>query len=56
MCKGIHADVMVRRPFIRPADLRPATARATISIFDDVATPQSNEPSSNTKKKTRNVH
>jgi hypothetical protein len=48
--------MIVSAPFIKPDEPRPATARATISIFEDVAMPQRSDPNSKIKKNTRNVH
>jgi hypothetical protein len=48
--------MIVKEPFISPADPSPATARATINIFEEVARPQRSEPSSKTKKKDMNAH
>jgi hypothetical protein len=48
--------MIVRVPFIKPEDPIPATARATINIVEEVATPQSREPSSKTKKKHIKAH
>ncbi len=43
-------------PLIIPAAPRPATARPTVSIAEETATPHKSEPSSNTAKKARNDH
>jgi hypothetical protein len=56
LCNGTDEEMMVNAPFIKPEDPRPATARATISIFEDVAMPQRSDPNSKMKKNTRNVH
>lgn len=56
LCIGADAEMMVNAPFISPEEPIPATARATINIFDDVATPHRREPSSKIKKKTKKVH
>lgn len=55
-CDGTQEFKMVRAPFIRPEPPIPATARPTINIFEDVATPQSKEPSSKIKRQTRKDH
>jgi len=47
---------MVIAPFCRPAVPIPATARPTINILDDVATPHSRDPNSNRAKKEMNDH
>lgn len=39
-----------------PAEPRPAMTRPPMNMDDDVATPQTNDPTSNTRKKMRNVH
>lgn len=56
LCNGTDDEMMVNDPFIKPDDPSPATARATINIFEDVARPQRSDPSSNMKKKTKKVH
>lgn len=48
--------MIVKLPFISPEHPMPATARAMMSILEDVAIPQSNEPSSNTKKNPKKVN
>jgi hypothetical protein len=48
--------MIVNAPFMSPEEPIPATARATINIFDDVARPQRRDPSSKMKKKTKKVH
>ena len=53
---GADAEIIVKAPFIRPDEPIPATARATINIFEDVAIPHRREPSSKMKKKTMKVH
>ena len=54
--RGADRAMMVIAPFIKPDDPRPATARPTMSMFDDVATPQSREPSSKMNRKIKNTH
>lgn len=46
---------MVKAPFIKPEPPSPATARPTINILDDVATPHNSEPNSKTNKNTKNA-
>ena len=53
---GTHSAMIVKAPFWMPEVPIPATARPTINIFEDVATPQSKEPNSKTPKKARKVH
>jgi anaerobic selenocysteine-containing dehydrogenase len=48
--------IMVNAPFEIPDTPKPAMARPMISIFDEVATPQINDPTSKTKKKPIYVH
>jgi hypothetical protein len=45
-----------RAPFKMPEVPMPAITRPTINIAEEVATPQSKEPSSKMKKKPRKVH
>ena len=47
---------MVKAPFWIPDAPNPATARPIINIFEEEATPQTNEPNSNRAKKARKVH
>jgi hypothetical protein len=47
--------MIVNPPFISPEPPTPAMARPIISIMELVATPHSNEPSSNIERKTKNV-
>lgn len=47
---------MFMAPFNIPEDPIPATARPMINIFEELATPQINEPISNNAKEERNVH
>lgn len=56
LCRGTEDAMMVKAPFSKPEAPMPATARAIINIFEDVATAQRREPSSKMEKKTRNVH
>lgn len=56
LCNGTDDEIIVNAPFIKPDEPRPAIARATINIFEDVARPQRSDPSSKMKKKDRNVH
>jgi len=53
---GTEAAIIVKAPFWRPEEPSPATARPMMSIVDEVATPQSSDPSSKTAKKMRKVH
>jgi hypothetical protein len=53
---GAHPARMVKAPFRIPEVPIPATARPTISIFEELDTPQINEPSSKSTKKARKVH
>jgi hypothetical protein len=53
---GRTAAMMVMHPFIRPEEPIPATARPTINMVDEVATPQIRDPSSKRKKKLRNEY
>jgi hypothetical protein len=48
--------MIVKDPFCRPDTPKPATARPTMKNAEEVATPQSSEPTSKTKKKAMNVH
>ena len=56
LSRGAARAMMVIAPFNKPDDPRPATARPTMSIFDEVATAQSREPSSKTNRKIKNTH
>lgn len=56
LCIGKMLAKILSAPFTMPEDPIPATARPTISIFDEVATPQMREPSSKSEKKPRKVH
>jgi hypothetical protein len=56
LCIGTAPATIVRAPLDIPEDPIPAIARPTMSIFDEVATPQIKEPSSKTAKKPRNTH
>ena len=56
LCIGTAAARMFMAPFNIPEDPIPATARPIINIFEELATPQINEPISNRAKKERNVH
>jgi hypothetical protein len=51
----IHA-MIVNAPFKRPEAPRPAIPLPTINIVDEVAAPQSTDPSSKTAKNVRNDH
>ena len=50
---GTEAARMVIEPFIKPDDPKPATARATINIFDEVEIAHRSEPNSKIRKKKR---
>lgn len=52
-CLGRKDDTMVSPPFRRPEAPSPATALATMNIFDVLASAQRSDPISKTKKKTR---
>lgn len=56
LCIGTAAARMFMAPFNIPEDPIPATARPMINIFEELATPQINEPISKNAKKERNVH
>jgi hypothetical protein len=56
LCNGIDADRIVIPPFMSTELPMPATALATISILDEVATAQRREPSSKMAKYVRNVY
>ncbi len=47
---------MAKAPFLIPDVSIPATARPTINVFEEVATPQSKEPNSKMAKKVMKVH
>lgn len=47
---------MVSAPFMTPAAPKPAMARPTINISEEVETPHSSEPISKTEKKTMKDH
>jgi hypothetical protein len=47
---------IVIAPFIKPDEPMPATARPTINIFEETATPHNKEPSSNRNTNVRNVY
>ena len=53
---GTQAAMIVRAPFIIPDAPIPATALPTINIFDEVATPQSNDPNSKSARKEIKVY
>ena len=54
LCSGLTATpMMMRAPAKTPATPMPATARPTMSMVEEVATPQMREPSSKMKKKAR---
>lgn len=55
-CSGIADERIVRAPFIIPEPPRPATARPTINMREDVATPHSNDPSSKRSKNEMNTY
>lgn len=52
---GTEAVMIVRAPFVKPDLPSPATALPTINILEDLETPHSKDPNSNTPKKLRNV-
>lgn len=56
LCNGTHAEIIVRAPLTIPEPPIPATALPTMSIFDDVATPQSNEPNSKVATNAEKVY
>jgi len=47
---------MVKAPFKIPDPPIPATARPTISIFEELEIPHINEPNSKRAKKPKKVH
>ena len=53
---GTHPAIMVKAPFSIPDDPIPATARPTINIFEELDTPQINEPNSKMVKNDIKVH
>ena len=53
---GVQLEIIVRVPLTIPAEPRPATARPTINITEDVAVPQSRDPNSKIPKKARKDH
>lgn len=53
---GTAAAMIVKAPFCRPAVPIPAIALPTISILEEVATPQSRDPTSKRQKKVTKVH
>ena len=55
LAMGTDPAIIVKIPFWIPDAPRPATARPTISIFEDEAKPQIKEPTSKMAKKTRKV-
>ena len=56
LCRGTEDAMIVKVPFSKPEAPMPATARAIINIFEEVATAQRREPSSKMEKKARKVH
>lgn len=55
LCNGILHETIVKAPFTNPEPPSPAIDRPTISIFDDVETPQSSDPSSKIAKKAKKM-
>lgn len=53
---GTQLEMIVSAPIVIPAAPKPATARPTINIDEEVAAPQSKEPSSKIPKKAIKVH
>ena len=53
---GMNSETIVKPPFRRPADPRPAMARETMNILEEVDKAQRREPSSKTRKNARYVH
>ena len=47
---------MVRAPFISPEDPIPATARPTIRVSEEGATPHNRDPNSNIARNVRKVY
>jgi hypothetical protein len=47
---------IVIAPFNKPDEPMPATARPTINIFEETATPHNKEPNSNKNRNVRNVY
>lgn len=56
LISGTEAVMMVNAPFCRPAVPMPWIALPTMSMLDDVATPQRSEPSSKSAKKLMKTH
>jgi hypothetical protein len=54
--RGTHAAMIVKAPLIIPDAPSPAIARETISIFEDVETPQSRDPNSKSARKLMKDH
>lgn len=52
----MDAAMIVNEPFINPDDPTPAIARPPMKIGEEVATPQTRDPTSKIKRKARNVH
>ena len=52
---GTHAEIIVSIPFISPEPPIPATARPTISMLEEVATPHNREPISKRTTKAKKV-
>lgn len=53
---GAQLEIMVMAPFIIPEAPKPATARPTINISDEIAAPQRMEPISKIPKKNKKDH
>ncbi|TDZ20095.1 hypothetical protein Cob_v007169 [Colletotrichum orbiculare MAFF 240422] len=56
LASGTVLPMTVSAPLNSPADPMPATARPTMSIVEDVDTPQMREPTSKRKRKQRKIH
>lgn len=54
--RGSAIAIMVMAPFWMPEVPSPATARPIMSIVDETATPQSNDPRRKMPKKLKNTH
>lgn len=55
LLNGTEAVMIARALFVKSDPPSPATALPTISILEDLETPHSKDPNSNTPKKLRNV-
>jgi hypothetical protein len=53
---GTQAAMIVKAPLIMPDEPKPATARPTINILEDIATPQRRDPNSKSAKNDMNTY